>query len=339
MNTLVYEIFAAVWDMAQAMAPYLLLGFLVAGILSVFLSPAMIERHLGRGGLWQIVKASLLGAPLPLCSCGVLPVGLSLRRNGASRGTTIGFIATTPQTSVSSILATYSLLGGLITVIRFGMALISGILSGWAVELFYRHRPDSNGFPENADASDNAPGKPRPSAARRIWNHGFKTLPRDIARPLLVGILISGLLTALAPEGLIADYIHSPAGMRFGILALSIPLYVCSISSIPLAVALIHLGITPGAALILLVAGPATNAATIALVWSRIGKMASVLYIGIIGGFSMLAGWMVDVFVPDAMNYATRVHSHASMNSWWTSAAAVLMLLLVAPGLFPRKNS
>ncbi|MDE5959958.1 MAG: permease, partial [Muribaculaceae bacterium] len=115
---MITEFLATFWAMLCEMAPYLLLGFLFAGMLHAFLPASFYNRHLGRPGFWSVAKAAMFGVPLPLCSCGVIPTAMSMRRQGASRAATVSFLISTPQTGVDSILATGSLLGWPLALIR-----------------------------------------------------------------------------------------------------------------------------------------------------------------------------------------------------------------------------
>lgn len=339
--TQMLDVLVAAWGVLAAMAPYLLVGFAVAGVLSVLVTPERVRRHMGRRGIWQVVKASLLGVPLPLCSCGVIPVGLSLRRAGASRGATISFVASTPQTGVDSIAATYALLGPVLTVVRLVAAFVSGVLAGllaqWGEgpEVAVPVAPLAAEPPGNGARA--APDRP---AWRRMLRHAFVVLPRDVARPLLFGVLVSGALTVLLPEGLLAGAM--PAGWRsYGVaLAIGIPLYVCSMSSIPLAAGFVHLGVSPGAALVFLISGPASNAATVAALWSRVGRRATQGYLAGISLTALCAGWLLDRWFPLAFDSVPAMTQHcaAGAQSFANVVMAVLLLGLLVPGLLPRRE-
>ncbi len=325
----------ACWDVTAAMAPYLLFGFLVSGLIRIVLTPAWIRRHLGRAGLWQIVKAALIGVPLPLCSCGVIPVGLSLRRQGASRGATAAFLAATPQTGVDSIAATLSLLGMTVTVIRVIAAFFSGLLAGVLVEWAYPPETQKVEEPESSDERPQAPWW------KRVWEHGFITLPRDMARPFLLGILIAGLLTVLVPPDYFKDHLFTGWRAYAVMLAIGIPLYVCSTASIPLAVGFVHMGFSPGAALVFLVAGPATNAATISVLWNRIGRKGAVLYLVAIAISAVAAGLATDLWLKGSLAGTVVPHlGHGEMGGFspLSVAAALFMLALVIPGLWNREE-
>ncbi len=332
--TQMLDVLVAAWGVLAAMAPYLLVGFAVAGVLSVLITPERVRRHMGRRGIWQVVKASLLGVPLPLCSCGVIPVGLSLRRAGASRGATISFVASTPQTGVDSIAATYALLGPVLTAIRLTAAFLSGVLAGLLAQ-WGEDADDAVPAEESANGGPAAMARP---AWQRMLRHGLVVLPRDVAWPLLFGVLVSGALTALLPAGLLAGAM--PAGwLSYGAaLAIGLPLYVCSMSSIPLAAGFVHLGVSPGAALVFLISGPATNAATVAALWSRVGHRATLGYLAGISLTALCAGWLLDRCFPQAFASVPALTEHcaAGAQSAWQSVLALLLLALLVPGLWPQ---
>ncbi|MDD4101666.1 MAG: SO_0444 family Cu/Zn efflux transporter [Kiritimatiellae bacterium] len=348
-----YTVIMAIWQVVLLMAPYLLLGFAVAGGLSVIVTPAWVSRNLGRRGVWQVVKASLLGVPLPLCSCGVLPLAFSLRRSGAGKGATVSFLASTPQTGVDSILLTWSLLGPVFAVARVVTAFVSGVLAGVLTDRFCSD--DTHGEKVQAEGCCGCSGTPNDepageaaakildsSAWRRALRHGFVTLPRDMSRPLLLGVLVSGAVAAMVPEGFFAG--HMPPGLTSYALALlvGIPVYVCSASSVPIAVGFIHMGVSPGAAMVFLVAGPATNAAAVTAMWRQIGRAGTAYYLASIAAASLLAGFLLDTFfeglrasLPTVQAACGHGEAHDAMTIWSVAAACLLVALLV-PGMFKR---
>lgn len=333
--TYLLDTLKACWSVTEAMAPYLLLGFFISGLLRIALTPAWIRRHMGRPGLWQILKSSLIGVPIPLCSCGVIPVGLSLRKQGASRGATVAFLASTPQTGVDSIAATWSLLGPVVAVVRMAAAFLSGLLAGILVEWSYPPETPASAKPANPESAPLEPWW------KRMWEHGFITLPRDMAGPLLLGILISGLLTVFVPPGFFHDRV--PGGwLSYGLmLAIGIPMYVCSTGSIPVAVSFVHMGFSPGAALVFLIAGPATNAATIATLWTKIGKRGTVLYLVAIAASALAAGWAADTWLQTPVFASAAQHlEHCetlSLNPL-SIAATLALLALILPGLWQQEK-
>jgi len=283
------------WSVLGEMAPYLLFGFLMAGVLSVVVSPELIERHLGSGGVLAVLKAAAFGVPLPLCSCGVIPVAASLRKHGAATGPTTAFLISTPQDGVDSILATYGLLGGVFAVFRPILALITGVIGGLAVNLV---EPASRAHtsPPSGDVRgkflDDTNGR-----IRRIFAYGFYWLPRDIARALLVGLLIAGVISAAVPRNYFADLVPPGILQILIVMLLGIPVYVCATASIPLAYAMILSGVSPGAVLAFLMTGPATNAATIATVWKVMGRRTTAIYLASMIAGALIGGLILDRFL------------------------------------------
>ena len=332
----VVSIFLKSWAVMAIMAPYLLLGFFVAGVLGAFVPVSFIENHLGKRGLWQIVKASLLGVPIPLCSCSVIPVAASLRKHGATRGATISFLTSTPQTGVDSIAATWGLLGPLFAVFRTLIAFITGVICGTAVEAFTPHTEDVG----SECADEHCPScNPAPKAQRwkQVFAYGFGVLPRDIGRALLIGILISGLLGALVPADFFTRHLSSEWISMLAVLGLGIPLYVCSTGSIPIALAMIGMGLSPGAALVFLITGPATNAATIATVLKTMGRKVIGIYLVTLATCSLAAGWLLNRILSSQM-IVEQVHHHKAGTTWLEQICAVILTALLIAAILPRKK-
>ncbi|MEN8164917.1 MAG: SO_0444 family Cu/Zn efflux transporter [Acidobacteriota bacterium] len=343
-----FQILAASWTLLGEMAPYLLFGFLVAGLLSVFVSPEWVEEHLGRKGFAQVAKASLFGVPLPLCSCGVLPVAASLRRHGAGKGATTSFLLSTPQTGVDSIAVTWALLGPVIAVIRPVAAFITGIAGGMVVQAV---EPDEETqvLPEQDEecADSCCSSEKGESALIRALRYGFVTLPRDIGRALFVGLLLSGVIAAfLEPD-------HVKAVFGGGLLpyvlamAVGIPLYVCATASTPIAASLIAVGLSPGAALVFLISGPATNVASVTTLIRVLGGRVVAVYLGTVIVGSLATGLLVDFvlggWVLTGMPAAAieSVHHHAdgptAMNLGFKEICAVVLLAVLAAAMWPRR--
>jgi len=323
------------WLVLGQMAPYLLFGFLVAGFLSVWLSPQWIERHLGRRGFGPVVKASLLGVPLPLCSCGVIPVSASIRRHGASRAATISFLLSTPQTGVDSIAVTYALLGPVFTVFRPIAAFATGLLGGGLVQLFGEPDPDrlsEHGKPPSCTEACCANAGSQ-SIAWRALSYGFVTLPRDIGVALLIGVLVAGAIAAIVPDNQWQSYLGGGVISILIMMAIGVPIYVCATASVPIAAGLIHMGASPGAALAFLISGPATNAATIATTWKLLGKRSAFLYLLTIAisavGCGLLLDWLI-AFVQVALPHLDhQMHQHEMSVGWISTLWAIALLLVI----------
>ena len=264
----VTEFMTAMWDTGIALAPSLFIGLLIAGVLHVFVKKDRIFRHMGKPGLGSSVKASLIGVPLPLCSCGVLPAALGLRKDGASKGAAVSFLASTPQTGVDSIAATWALLGWPIAVAKVIAAFVAGVISGTVVDVMDKENGHSS-VPSSASVVEKG------SVVSRIWRYAFGTLFRDIYLWLFIGVAISALVTVFIAPGQLSEYpvLAGPLGM-LAALAIGIPLYVCSVSSVPIAAALVYAGFPVGSALVFLMAGPATNAATMGAVRKNLGALS-----------------------------------------------------------------
>jgi len=333
MTETVLHIITAIWLVTARMAPWLLFGFLVAGLLSVFISAAWLERHLGGRGLGPVWKASLFGVPLPLCSCGVIPVAASLRRHGASRAATSAFLLSTPQTGVDSILVTWTLLGPLFAVFRPVAALLTGLLGGSVVQAV---DPDQHQVSANGRGLADAGPVERPRGIgpkiRAALDYGLVTLPGDIARALLVGIVVAGLLGAVVPPDFLSAYLgKGPVSIAL-MMAVGIPIYVCATASVPLALSFIFMGATPGAALAFLIAGPATNAATLTTVARVLGRRTMVAYLATVAVSAFGGGLLLDWLMPRAAEaiprLAVAVHHHEGV-TWFGHLAGVALVVVM----------
>ncbi len=329
------------WFLMEEMSIYLILGFAVAGVLSAFISPEIIERHLGGRGQKPIWKATLFGIPLPLCSCGVIPVAASLRQHGASKGATTSFLLSTPQTGVDSILVTWGLLGPIFAVFRPLAALVTGLVGGTTVSAF---EGDANGVVSApVDACNDGCGEMPTEGGRlrRALVYGFYTLPRDIAKALIVGMAVAAVISAAIPANYFADSLGAGYLGLIVMMLVGIPVYVCATGSVPLALAMIHMGISPGAALVFLITGPATNTATLATVWKILGKRSAIVYLLVVAVFALLSGLLLDFLFtqnwvqPEWM--PAMDHSHETVPGWlklWGAWALVVMMLVAL--IWPR---
>ena len=329
------------WDVLTVMSPYLLFGFLMAGLLSQVISPRFIERHLGGRGFLPVLKASAFGVPLPLCSCGVIPVSASLRRHGASKGATAAFLISTPQTGVDSIFVTLALLGPVFAVFRPVAALVSGVIGGILVDL--AEKPDrpaagtqgpAAGLPD-ACANGVAAGR-RKNRWLEGLRYGLVTLPADIARALLAGLAIAALISALVPETFFTQQLGGVLGggivAMLVMLAVGLPLYVCASASVPLAWALIDKGVSPGAALVFLMTGPATNAATIAVLWKVLGRRSALIYLLTVALSALAAGMGLDLFY-HSVHLSPHMHGHWMLPVWLNITCAIILLGVLANAL------
>ncbi len=327
------DILLTIWNLFCEMAPYLFLGFVVAGLLNAYIPTEKIEQHLGGKGFLPVIKASLFGVPLPLCSCGVIPVCASLRQQGASKGAVTSFIISTPQTGVDSILVTYSLLGWVFALLRPVAAFFSGVLGGFLVDALDGKRGNDTGA-NGPCACDKCAVPPSSKPARGAWHrmlsHAFVELPREIAMPLLIGTVIAGIISAILPDDIFARFLGQGFTPLLLMALMGIPVYVCATASVPLAAALILKGVSPGAALVFLMTGPATNAASVAALRKSIGTRATAIYMGTVGVTAILLGLAVDTWLAQYIQITLVETSEAIMDPIKTGFGILLILILIA---------
>jgi uncharacterized protein len=332
------------WATFEEMAPYLLFGFAVAGVLSVLISRATVERHLGGKQAGSVVRAALFGVPLPLCSCSVIPVTAALRRHGAGRGAATAFLLSTPQTGVDSIMVTYALLGPVLAIFRPVAAFITGLIGGLAANTLHSSEGNPGPAPpechEACCAEDTPEDTPAPHG--RLWRafqHGFITLPRDVGKPLLLGVLVAGAISTFVPESLLTAHLGGGLLSMLTMMLFGIPVYVCATASVPIAAALIAKGVSPGAAMVFLMTGPATNAASIAAVWKMMGQRTAIVYLATTAITALVSGLLLDHFLSFS-NIATGCHDNQALPAWSRTALAIVLLaVLVAPTLIRKRRT
>ncbi|HDZ22829.1 hypothetical protein LCGC14_0401920 [marine sediment metagenome] len=327
------------WRIVGQMSPYLLFGFLIAGVLNELISPAWVERHLGGRGPWPIIKASAFGVPLPLCSCGVIPVAASLRRHGASRGATTAFLISTPQTGVDSLVVTFSLLGPVYAVFRPVVALISGIVGGGIADAIEPR--DTEAAKADACQDECCTDSVQRHWLIRIFHYGFVVLARDIGRALLIGLVVAALISSLVPPdffvGKLGGVLAGGIGAMLIMMALGIPIYVCATASVPVAAALITKGVSPGAALVFLMTGPATNAATIATVWKTMGPRTAGVYLLTVAGMAVGSGLLLDALF-DMQHWDPKPVGMEMIPMWLQIASAVVLLAVIVLAMVRRPS-
>lgn len=329
------------WSVLSEMSPFLLFGFFVAGLLSVCINAAIVQRHLGGGGFWQVFKASLLGVPLPLCSCGVIPVSMSLYKHGASKGATISFLLSTPQTGVDSMLVTYSLMGPIFAIFRPLAAFVTGLLGGTVVNIVEKHQPPA-AQKKAVECTDSC----CTNAKKQNWlirsmKHGFVTLPADIGKAMLVGLIIAAVISAAVPNDFFAGTSAVAGGGIVAMLVMmvvGIPIYICSTASVPIAVALIAKGLNPGAAFVFLMTGPATNAATLVTLASQLGKRTAIIFLLTVIVSSLAGGLILDWIFAGDISQITHAHGDI-LAGWFKSLCAVALLAVLGYGIIQKMRN
>jgi uncharacterized membrane protein YraQ (UPF0718 family) len=335
----------AIWSILAESGPYLLLGFFVAGVLKVWIPAARIMRHLGGDDLPSVTKAAVLGAPLPLCSCAVIPTAAGLREAGASKGATASFLIATPETGVDSIGITYALMDPIFTALRPLAAILTAIVSGTLVNGLVKRGKDVGGEPvetepsccasnagaEAAPAEEAPAPPPEPGRMRRAFSFAYGKLMEDLTPWFLLGFLLSGLITVLVPDDFFGGRLTSGFPAMLAMLVLSTPMYICATASTPIAVALVAKGLDPGAALVLLLAGPATNLTTILVVRQFLGGAVLRMYLLALVVCSLALGFLTNLLYGWLdLDLAEEVPDLMEMEHGWlaTASGAVLLALL-----------
>ncbi len=322
------HLFHTLVGILNAMSPYILLGFLIAGILHAFVNPSTMSRHLSGRGLGPIVKAALFGIPLPLCSCGVLPTAVSLRRSGASKGATTSFLIATPQTGVDSIAATWSLLGLPFAVLRPVAALIGSVFGGVVV-----------------GAGDKATGAQvvmaqadtrKPTLGARCVDalrYGMVDMVASVGKWLVIGLVIAACITVFVPDEIFLRLKEYPLLAMLLMVVVAVPMYICATGSIPIALSLMIKGLTPGVGFVLLMAGPAANFASVMVLRKELGTRGTILYVLSVVVTAIAFGLLIDYllpsswFLPDASIFAPG--GHHAIGIFDTLCSVVLVGLLI----------
>ncbi|MHC4976996.1 MAG: SO_0444 family Cu/Zn efflux transporter [Planctomycetota bacterium] len=363
------------WLMLLESGSWLIVGFGAAGVVHTLMPMNWIRRQLGRDGFGSVFKAALLGIPLPLCSCSVIPMAASIRREGASKGATASFTVSTPETGAETIALTWGILGPVIAIARPISALATAIAAGVGINALDRDVRVAQSEPDDAQgccSSKKPTGccsepKTEPTACCssekqespcgcasevpsccgssskksdgvvgklvEAFRWGYVRMPADIGVWLVAGLMISALVAAAVPAGWIESHVGTGILPKLAMLVVGLPIYVCAAASTPVAASLVMKGLTPGAAMVFLLAGPATNTATMSWLLKDLGARSLVIYLVVIAGVSVLVGVAIDAIWPamvipfsEHSEHATHEHS-ASM--WDTTAAGLLCLVLI----------
>lgn len=307
------ELFNNIWAVYLDTAFWLLLGLLAAGLVKTLIPEDAMQRWLGGRGMAAVGRAALFGAPLPLCSCGVLPAAIGLRRSGASKEATVSFLISTPETSIDSVAVTYALMGPLMAIYRPLAALMTAMLTGMMVAWV---GDDARPEPDDAESvsccgdkseaktscgsaqsgcceTSTVPSPAQPSRLRQAIHYATADLLDDIVLWLFLGIVIAGLMNTLIPPGWLAQWGQGIAAMLV-MLVVGIPMYICAVASTPIAAGLILAGVSPGTVMVFLLVGPATNIAGLILVKKELGLRVTAVYLLGIALVSIVMGLLLD---------------------------------------------
>jgi uncharacterized protein len=335
---LITSFFTALVELSLDMAPYILFGLLFAGILHEIVPETLVTKHLGNENILSVIKSTLFGIPLPVCSCGVVPLATSIKKSGASKGATLSFLISTPITGVDSILATYGMFGWVFTLYRVFTSMIIATAAGILANLFDKEEPVKaaptfsavkpmatapmfTAAPQAIKTEEAAPSCCSSNAGsgdakakfslKTAFTYAFGTLLGDIAKPLFWGLLLGALITVAIPENLSAILIEYNWLSYIIVIIIAIPMYVCATASLPIAAALMLSGVSAGAAFVFLSAGPATNTVTIGVVKKMLGTQSLYIYLGTITLGSIIFGLGLDyIFTVSEVDPRNLVHFH-----------------------------
>lgn len=341
------ELFSNIWTVYLDTAFWLLLGLFAAGLVKAYLPEDAMQRWLGGTGIKSISKAALFGAPLPLCSCGVLPAAIGVSRSGASREATVSFLISTPETSIDSVTVTYALMGPFMAVYRPVAALVSAIVTGLMTSLIKDDRPanpqldvvessccsspggcSDSTEEKNADCCDSIVVVEQ-SRLKKSLQYAGAELMDDISFWLAIGIIAAGVITTIIPPGLMAEWGQGVWAMLFMVLV-GVPMYICAVASTPIAAGLLLSGVSPGTVLVFLLVGPATNIASLVLLRKELGTKVTAIYLAGIIIVSIFMGLLLDVLVNQ---YGVKIEAELGAGQEMLPAvlvygSAVLLLVL-----------
>ena len=318
-------------DLLNEMTPYLLLGFLIAGILHEFVPRRIYADKLSGNNFRSVIWAALFGVPLPLCSCGVIPTATSLYREGASKGATVSFLISTPQTGVDSILATASVIGIPFAILRPLVAFVTAMAGGAITNRICKN--DNNAAQKTEEQKTDKSFLQKATGALR---YGFIDMIQDIGKWIVIGLVVAAVITVVLPDNFFVSFNNYPLLNMLMILVVSMPMYLCATGSIPIAAALMLKGLSPGAALVLLMAGPATNMATMLVINKVLGRRTLVTYLATIMAGAIGFGLFIDYALP-AEWFSNITHRHVAgccdiVTPWWQTASSVIFIILLIIG-------
>ena len=317
--------FEALWQLSIAMAPYILFGLIFAGVLHELVPSSIVTKHLGDSNIKSVLKSTIFGIPLPVCSCGVIPLATSIKKSGASKGATLSFLISTPITGVDSILATYGIFGWIFTLYRAITSMIIAVIAGILTNLFDKeemiekpikasafsiHKPKDQTCGTGIGSCCSTPTSSTFSLTK-VFHYAFGTLLKDITKPLFWGLIIGAFIPIAIPQNLSSLLGEYKWLSYLIVVAIAVPMYVCATASLPIAAGLMLSGVSAGAAFVFLSAGPATNTVTIGVVKKILGTKSLFIYLASITLGSILFGLGLDyIFDISDIDPTSLIHLH-----------------------------
>ncbi len=345
MNSII-AIFSETLHLLVESGVYVIFGLMVSGLIRVFLSPDSVARHLGKGRFRSVFKAALLGIPLPLCSCGVLPAAVTLKKQGANNGAISSFLISTPESGVDSIAVTYALLDPIMTLARPLSAFATALTAGIAENLLNKTTEADSRTADltcpvdgccdgiGCSAEDHKRHHSFFEKIRHGMHYAFTEVWNDMAPWFAAGLILAGAISAFIPEAILSRYLGGGLLSMLIMLTVGIPIYICATASTPIAAALILKGVSPGAALVFLLAGPATNAASLTVLLGILGKRSTAVYLALISIMAVISGLIVDqIYAVLALSPIASLGRTAEIIPEWVkwTGAAIVLLLSVKP--------
>lgn len=320
----------------DAMSMYLLIGLLLAGILKQIVPDDFISKHLGKSSIGSVIKATLFGIPLPVCSCSVIPLAQSLRKEGASKGAVQSFLISTPITGVDSILATFSFFGLIFTIFRVLSSIIIAIVVGLIQNFVEKDDKKTEDIKEESSCDSHcscssSKEEKKSFSIKAVFSYAYVTLAKDMVKPLFLGLILGAIFTTFVPKEYSSLLFENQFLTYIIIILFSMPLYVCATASLPLAAAFMLSGMSGGAAFIFLTAGPATSAVTMSIVYKLLGKTSLIIYLLTIAILSFLFGFLYDMFFSELNILKFSTYSEES--SIYTQISSLLILILISYNL------
>lgn len=347
---ILFKVFENIIILSNAMSFYILIGLLIAGILKQLIPDNFIRSHLGKNKISSVIKATIFGIPMPVCSCSVIPLAKSLQKEGASKGSVQSFLIATPITGADSIMATYSFFGWFFTAYRvitsIFIAIITGIVQNYVEKKdekkdkvamdFSVNKPINNTSANDSCVSSCCSSKTNSKfSIKESFNYAFNVLFKDIYIGLFAGLIIGAVFTTLLPKEILEPIFKYEFLTYIAVLIISLPLYVCATASLPIAAAFLLSGMSSGGVFVFLSAGPATNSITMGVVASMFGKKSLFIYLGVISVLSIFFGYIFDSFFSNLEVFD--IHSHVDQFSLLDTISTILLFLLMFYTFFKSK--
>ena len=322
------------WELILESAPWLLLGYFLAGVIKQLIPEQWMKKQLAEPGFKSIIKGAFIGAPLPLCSCGVIPTALAVRKAGASKGATASFLVATPETGVDSISFSYAVLGPIFAISRPVGALISAIIAGVLVNSVDREEL----VPEETVAVKSCCGGGKVQVQQASFGqkllaaikYGYGRMIADTARWLVIGLLAAAVITALVPQSFFLQWGDGVVAMLVMVIV-GLPMYICATASTPVAASLLFAGISPGAALVFMLTGPATNIATMGVIKEQLGTRSLLAYLAGVIGSAIACGLLLNqLYQVFGWPLQLSLMAHGESYPLWRQFAGIVLLCLIA---------